>query len=74
MSSQRPQRRAEVVEAVLGKALVEAEGVVESLRYALAELANPDISDRMRENAFLGWTTRARRLAGQCVHTLSGAP
>jgi hypothetical protein len=68
----RPQRRAEVVEAVLGKALVEAEGVVESLRYALAELANDEITPRMRENAVAGWTTRARRLAGQCAHTLSG--
>lgn len=62
------------VESVLQQALGEAEECVASLKTALAEHANEDITDRMRENAVLGWSQRARRLCGQCAHTLSGIP
>jgi hypothetical protein len=60
--------------AVLEQAEGEAEECLQSIRTALSEHLHPELTDRQRCNAVAGWTQRARRLAGQVQHTLSGAP
>lgn len=59
---------------VVAEAMAISEEITFSLRLALSELQNEEITEHQRGNSTSALLTRARRLTAQLHHTLLAAP